>query len=296
MPVINKEIYTSQIKDTRTLLQLCLWLQKYLNTFIDTNNEMINKSIKSINLVEVENNVECVTYYFEFIKNDDTTFSTDTFNVYNGRQGDKGDKGDKGDVGRGIQTIVRGNTSTSGEYTTTTINVNYTDGTSFPFEVLAHIGEKGDKGDKGERGNNGAPNVVDNIISNGYRVENGFTINDYAINWAYGVPTAFSVKAKNGENGLQNFMHYMHVYGDTENQGLSFDIYFNIMTSSNQEMTIASLSNYLTLNDRIAITGTIDNKIPMVLIKTNNKYRIITTDNSNYYFDFNSFSVADIVK
>lgn len=295
MPVINKEIYTSQIKDTRTLLQLCLWLQKYLNTFIDTNNEMINKSIKSINLVEVENNGECVTYYFEFIKNDDTTFSTDTFNVYNGRQGDKGDKGDKGDVGRGIQTIVRGNTSTSGEYTTTTINVNYTDGTSFPFEVLAHIGEKGDKGDKGERGNNGAPNVVDNIISNGYRVENGFTINDYAINWAYGVPTAFSVKAKNGENALQNFMHYIYVYGNTENI-VSFEIYFNIMTSSNQQMTIDSLNNYLTLNDRIAITGTIDNKIPMLLVKINNKYRIITTDYSIYHFDFNSFTVEDIVK
>lgn len=293
MPVINKEIYTSQIKDTRTLLQLCLWLQKYLNTFIDTNNEMINKSIKSINLVEVENNEEYISYYFEFIKNDDTTFSTDTFNVYNGKQGIKGDKGD---VGRGIQSIVRGNSSTTGQYTTTTINVNYTDGTSFPFEVLAHIGNKGDKGDKGERGNDGAPNVVDNIISNGYRVENGFTINDYAINWAYGVPTAFSVKAKNGENALQNFMHYIFVYGDTENEGPSFDIYFNIMTSSNQEMTIASLNNYLKLNDRIAITGTIDNKIPMVLVKINNKYRIITTDNTSYYFDFNSFTVEDIVK
>ena len=293
MPVINKEIYTSQIKDTRTLLQLCLWLQKYLNTFIDTNNEMINKSIKSINLVEVENNEVCATYYFEFIKNDDTTFSTDTFNVYNGRQGDKGDKGD---VGRGIQSIVSGNSSTYGQYTTTTINVNYTDGTSFPFEVLSHIGEKGDKGDKGERGNDGAPNVVDDIISNGYRVENGFTINDYAVKWAYGVPSALSVKVKNGENGLQNFMHYMFIYGDTENEGPSFDIYFNIMTSSNQEMTIASLNNYLTLNDRIAITGTIDNKIPMVLVKINNKYRIITTDNTSYYFDFNSFSVEDIVK
>lgn len=293
MPVINKEIYTSQIKDTRTLLQLCLWLQKYLNTFIDTNNEMINKSIKSINLVEVENNEEYISYYFEFIKNDDTTFSTDTFNVYNGKQGIKGDKGD---VGRGIQTIVRGNTSTSGEYTTTTINVNYTDGTSFPFEVLAHIGNKGDKGDKGERGNNGAPNVVDSIISNGYRVENDFTINDYAINWAYGVPTSFSVKAKNGKNALQNFMHYIYVYGDTENEGPSFDIYFNIMTSSNQEMNINSLNNYLKLNDRIAITGTIDNKIPMVLVKINNKYRIITTDNISYYFDFNSFTVEDIVK
>lgn len=246
MPVINKEIYTSQIKDTRTLLQLCLWLQKYLNTFIDTNNEMINKSIKSINLVEVENNEDYISYYFEFIKNDDTTFSTDTFNVYNGKQGIKGDKGDKGD--------------------------------------------------KGERGNNGAPNVVDSINSNGYRVENGFTINDYAIIWAYGVPTAFSVKAKNGENALQNFMHYMYVYGDTENEGPSFDIYFNIMTSSNQEMTIASLNNYLTLNDKIAITGTIDNKIPMVLVKINNKYRIVTTDNSSYYFDFNSFSVEDTVK
>lgn len=292
MPVINKEIYTSQIKDTRTLLQLCLWLQKYLNIFIDTNNEMINKSIKSINLVEVENNEECITYYFEFIKNDDTTFSTSTFNVYNGKQGIKGDKGD---VGRGIQTIVRGNSSTSGQYTTTTINVNYTDGTSFPFEVLAHIGEKGEKGEKGERGNNGAPNVVDNIINNGYRVENGFTINDYAINWAYGVPTAFTVKAKNGESDIQYFMHFLFVYGDAEN-GVSFDIYFNIMTSSNQEMTISSLNNYLTLNDRIAITGTIDNKIPMVLLKINNKYRIITTDNTSYYFDFNSFSVEDIVK
>lgn len=292
MPVINKEIYTSQIKDTRTLLQLCLWLQKYLNTFIDTNNEMINKSIKSINLVEVENNEEYISYYFEFVKNDDTTFSTDTFNVYNGKQGIKGDKGD---VGRGIQNIVRGNSSTSGQYTTTTINVNYTDGTSFPFEVLAHIGEKGDKGDKGERGNNGAPNVVDNIISNGYRVENGFTINDYAITWAYGVPTSFTVKAKNGENGLQNFMHYMFVYGNAENE-VSFDIYFNIMTSSNQEMTIDSLNNYLTLNDRIAITGTIDNKIPMLLVKIHNKYRIITTDNTSYYFNLNSFSVEDIVK
>lgn len=292
MPVINKEIYTSQIKDTRTLLQLCLWLQKYLNTFIDTNNEMINKSIKSINLVEVENNVEYTSYYFEFIKNDDTTFSTNTFNVYNGKQGIKGDKGD---VGRGIQTIVRGNSSTSGEYTTTTINVNYTDGTSFPFEVLSHIGEKGDKGDKGERGNDGAPNVVDDIISNGYRVENGFTINDYVVKWAYGLPSGFSVKAKNGENALQNFMHYMYVYGDTENNA-SFDIYFNIMTSSNQEMTIYSLNNYLTLNDRIAITGTIDNKIPMVLVKIHNKYRIITTDNSSYFFDFNSFSVEDNVK
>ncbi|WP_286149804.1 hypothetical protein [Romboutsia ilealis] len=290
MPVINKEIYTSQIKDTRTLLQLCLWLQKYLNIFIDTNNEMINKSIKSINLVEVENNEEYISYYFEFIKNDDTTFSTNIFNVYNGKQGIKGDKGD---VGRGIQSIVSGNSSTSGQYTTTTINVNYTDGTSFPFEVLAHIGEKGDKGDKGERGNNGAPNVVDNIISNGYRIENDFTINDYAINWAYGVPTSFTVKVK---NGLQNFMHYIFLYGDTENEGPSFDIYFNIMTSSNQEMNIASINNYLTLNDRIAITGTIDNKLPMVLVKINNKYRIITTDNTSYYFDFNSFSVEDIVK
>lgn len=296
MPVINKEIYTSQIKDTRTLLQLCLWLQKYLNIFIDTNNEMINKSIKSINLVEVENNEEYISYYFEFIKNDDTTFSTDTFNVYNGKQGTKGDKGD---VGRGIQTIVSGNTSTSGEYTTTTINVNYTDGTSFPFEVLAHIGEKGDKGDKGdkgERGNNGAPNVVDSIISNGYRIENGFTINDYAINWAYGVPIAFSVRVKNGENALQNFMHYIFMYGDTENEGPSFDIYFNIMISSNQPMTRDSFNNYLTLNDIIAISGTIDGKIAMTLVKINTKYRIITTDNSSYYFDFNTFDIEDNVK
>jgi hypothetical protein len=289
MPLINKEIYTSQTKDTRTLLQLCLWLQKYLNIFIDTNNEMINKSIKSINLVEVENNEEYISYYFEFIKNDDTIFSTNTFNVYNGIQGIKGDKGD---VGRGIQTIVRGNTSTNGEYTTTTINVNYTDGTCFPFEVLAHIGEKGDKGDKGERGDNGSPNVVSSIISNGYRVENGFTINDYCINWAYGVPTAFSVKAK---NGLQYFMHYMYIWGDGEND-VAFDIYVNIMTSSNQEMTIDSLNNYLTLNDRIAITGIVDGKIAMVLVKLNNKYRIITTDNSSYFFNFNSFIVEDTVK